>query len=116
MIVFVVASTLAAMNSSTAQFDMQTHAEPDKDHTYVNFKGLYKMLPIVVYANIFHHSIPGLSLPVGDKRNLSKIFTITFVLGMFAYSLIGGVVAWYFGASVDQSANLNWINYHAGTG
>ncbi|GMH77050.1 hypothetical protein TL16_g07278 [Triparma laevis f. inornata] len=113
MVVIMVGSVSYAMNSESAQFDDQTGGH---GAALVNWKGLYKMLPIAVYANIFHHSIPGLSSPVKDKSKLSMIFGSTFAFGMVAYGLIGGVVAWYFGDSIDQSANLNWVGYHAGTG
>lgn len=116
MVVIVVGSVLGAMNSTTPQFGSQTHAEPDELYPFYNIDGLYKMLPIAVYANIFHHSIPGLSSPVADKRKLSFIYSCTFAFGMVAYSLIGGLVAYYFGAGIQESANLNWVSYHAGTG
>ena len=95
------------------QFDDQTCARGTE---WVNWSGLYKMLPIAVYANIFHHSIPGLSSPVADKGGLSFVFGMTFAFGMLAYGLIGGTVSWYFGDAIDQSANLNWVGYHGGTG
>eukprot|EP00519_Triparma_laevis_P008143 CAMPEP_0182503332 /NCGR_PEP_ID=MMETSP1321-20130603/15133_1 /TAXON_ID=91990 /ORGANISM="Bolidomonas sp., Strain RCC1657" /LENGTH=479 /DNA_ID=CAMNT_0024708485 /DNA_START=47 /DNA_END=1482 /DNA_ORIENTATION=+ len=113
MVIVMVGSVSYAMHATTAQFDDQTSCHGS---SLVNFSGLYKMLPIAVYANIFHHSIPGLSSPVADKSKLSMIFGSTFAFGMIAYGLIGGVVAWYFGDSIDQSANLNWVGYHAGTG
>ena len=33
----------------------------------VNVRGLLVLLPLAVFANIFHHSIPALSNPVRDK-------------------------------------------------
>ncbi len=113
MVILITGACAAAMNATTPQFDMQTAA---KGSSFVDFTGLYKMLPIAVYANIFHHSIPGLSKPVGDKKRLGEIFGWTFAFGMVAYGLIGGVVAWYFGDGIDQSANLNFVSYHGGTG
>jgi len=47
------------------------------------------MLPIAVFANIYHHSIPGLSEPVKDKTKLKYIFGVVFVFGAVAYSSIG---------------------------
>jgi len=70
------------------------------------------MLPIVVFANIYHHSIPGLSAPVTDKTKLSMIFSTVFIFGFVAYTSIGSVVAFYFGDNVQQSANINWTDFH----
>jgi len=36
---------------------------------------LYILVPIVAFATIFQHSIPNLSEPVRDKRQLTKIFS-----------------------------------------
>jgi amino acid permease len=114
MVILMVSTTAAAMTADDEQFDHQTCA---KGVPLFNFAGAYKMLPVAVYANIYHHSIPGLSLPVGDKSKLGTIFGTTFVFGMFAYSLIGGTVSWYFGDGVNvKGANINWSDYHAGTG
>jgi len=43
------------------------------------------MLPIAVFANIYHHS----SEPVKDKTKLKYIFGVVFVFGAVAYSSIG---------------------------
>jgi hypothetical protein len=50
--------------------------------------GLHKMLPIVVVANMYHHSIPGLSHPVTDKKKLGTIFQLTSVVTSLAYSRV----------------------------
>jgi len=72
--------------------------------------GMHKMLPIVVFAMIYHNSIPGLAHPVGDKRKLSPIFISTTVFCALAYSLIGIVLGYAFGDSIEQSSNLNWAH------
>jgi len=113
MVLLMVATVLLAYNASTPQFDEQTSSNTS---TLVDFKGFYKILPIAVYANIFHHSIPGLSAPVGSKEKLSSIFRYVFAFMFVAYGLIGVTVAWYFGPDIDSSANLNWHDYRAGSG
>ena len=118
MVILMVGTTVAAMSADgeddNGQFGDQTSANTAP---LANIQGLYKMIPIAVYANIYHHSIPGLSMPVADKSKLGFIFGVTFAFGMFAYSLIGGTVAWYFGDMVKvKGANINWSEYHAGTG
>jgi amino acid permease len=77
---------------------------------------LHKMLPIVVVANMYHHSIPGLSHPVADKKKLGTIFQLTSVFTSIAYSLLGVVLGSAFGERIEQSSNLNWKYFHAGTG
>ena len=113
MVLCMVFSVVSSMDSTTEQFDSQTCA---KGSDLFNVSGVYKILPIAVYANIFHHSIPGLSAPVKDKSKLGGIFGATFVFAALAYSSIAITVSWYFGSGIDQSANLNWQQYHAGSG
>mmetsp|Transcript_29204 Transcript_29204/g.44149 ORF Transcript_29204/g.44149 Transcript_29204/m.44149 type:complete len:251 (-) Transcript_29204:55-807(-) len=81
-----------------------------------NFSGFHKMMPIMVYAAIFHFSIPSLAKEVSRKSQLGNIFAMTFVLCGLLYTCIGAIGAWYFGGDVQQSVNLNWADYHGGTG
>ena len=80
------------------------------------FSGLHKMLPILVFALIFHHSIPGLSHPVRDKKQLRPIFQTSLAFSTFAYVALGLVLGWTFGTGIKQSANLNWGYYRGGKG
>jgi len=82
----------------------------------VSFEGMYKMLPIVVFASIYHHSIPGLSHPVGEKRKLGRIFLATNTFSTLSYAFIGIALGWVFGTGIEESSNLNWEGFHGGTG
>jgi amino acid permease len=83
-----------------------------------NFRlaGIAKTLPILVFANIFHHSIPGLAHPVGDKRQVGKVFSATNIFTVAAYVILGITLGAAFGNGIEQSSNLNWSTFHAGTG
>jgi len=84
----------------------------------INLSGLYHTFPIIVYAFIFHHSIPGLSHTVSksNKRHLKSIFQFTFLISGLGYTFVGICVGAYFGANIHQSSNLNWIEFRGGTG
>ena len=111
MVVLMVFSVSVAMLASAGedkanekpQFDDQSDAEGSN---LFNLSGFYKILPIAVYANIFHHSIPGLSMPVENKEMLAKIFERVFIFMFVAYGLIGVVVAWYFGDNLVSEKQL----------
>jgi len=77
--------------------------------------GLDKMLPVMVFAHIYHHSIPGLAHPVADKKQLSGIYRATTIFSTIAYAFIGLVLGSAFGEGIDQSSNLNWIHFTGGT-
>lgn len=78
-----------------------------------NLSGIPKALPIIVFASIYHHSIPGLAHPVGDKTKLSPIFKATTIFCAASYWFLGVVLASAFGTSMEESANLNWKAYGA---
>jgi len=119
MMVLMVSTTVAAFNSTTPQFGVvgagtqTSHYEPTR---WFDLSGFYKILPVAVYANIYHHSIPGLSMPVADKSKLHLIFLCVFAVMMVGYGLIGVSVAYYFGDNVQGMSNLNWHDYLANSG
>jgi len=110
--------TCAEDTGVAAQNDINpgSEAENANDAQMFSFSNMHKMLPIVVFATIYHHSIPGLSHPVADKKQLSGIFLSTCAFSGVAYSVIGFILGSAFGESVKQSANLNWKGFRGGTG
>lgn len=77
--------------------------------------GIHKMLPIMVFAHIYHHSVPGLAHPVADKKKLGGIFQSTTIFSTIAYTFIGLVLGSAFGAGIEESSNLNWKGFTGGT-
>lgn len=73
--------------------------------------GLGVIIPIVIYAFIFHHSIPVLSQPVANKLSLRNVFLAAFLVVTIAYAAIGIVVSTAFGPEVNSQCNLNWRQY-----
>jgi len=81
------------------------------DAPMINFGALHKMLPILVFSTIYHHSIPGLSHPVAEKKALATIFRSTTFSSGIAYGFIGCVLGYVFGSTIEQSSNLHWKTY-----
>jgi hypothetical protein len=73
--------------------------------------GLAALIPVCIYAFIFHHSVPILAQPVKNKRTLRSMFATAFGITGAAYVSIGFLVALYFGSTIDSQANLNWQTY-----
>mmetsp|Transcript_23387 Transcript_23387/g.32768 ORF Transcript_23387/g.32768 Transcript_23387/m.32768 type:complete len:582 (-) Transcript_23387:234-1979(-) len=82
----------------------------------VDLSNIHEMIPVIVFAVLFHQAVPGLADEMKQKSQVGNIFGYTLLLCAVAYSLIGIVVGWYFGDTNYESANLNWGEYHAGTG
>jgi hypothetical protein len=110
MVLFMVSTVLLAFGNEHEPFGEGTK-NPDFASNLVKFEGLHLILPIAVYANAFHHSIPTLSEPVADKRKLVSIFSTTLGCCFVSYAIIGSVLAIYFGDEISPSANTNWNAY-----
>ena len=114
LVTVILASVIAAWKEGGPdQFD---EVEGPQGIPMFDFTGFYKLLPIAVYANIYHHSIPGLSHPVADKSKLGRIFQCVFIVMGVCYVAIGSVVGWYFGVDIESSCNIQWHDYLSGTG
>ncbi len=108
----------SGISSSTS--DQSNAIDFKKDTSYESpmfcLSNFHKMLPILVFATIYHHSIPGLAHPVADKKKLSGIFLSTGLFSGAAYCFIGFILGSVFGDKIKQSANLNWKDFRGGTG
>ena len=92
------------------------HASPPfyANVSLFNWGNLGKLLPITVYSQIFHHSIPGLSQPVQEKHLLTRVYGSVLSTTFLLYSSLGLVLAVYFGAEIEQACTLNWAHYTGG--
>ena len=86
------------------------------DAARFQLSGVAKTLPILIFANIFHHSIPGLTHPVADKRKIGTVFVATNTFTTLSYLILGLTLASAFGPRIEQSSNLSWGSFHAKTG
>jgi amino acid permease len=112
MIVFMVGTVLYEMSRKDHSVNafLQGNVGSGSDHT-VEWDGLRIILSTACYAYIFHHSIPALSQPVKDKQQLALIFNTALLFCFVSYTLIGVLLAVYFGPDIQSSSNLNWDTY-----
>ena len=96
--------------SCKADYVADAAAEPNT-LVAVHFDKLYLFLPIAAYAYIFHHSVPGLSEPVEDKKSLNTLFVVALLIAFVGYAILGVCVSAYFGDKVQSSSNLDWQNF-----
>ena len=89
----------------------QTPAARSKQTTLASGLGLLRLLPVCLFAFIFHHSAPGVAEPVRDKRALPGIYSVGFVVTGTGYLILATLTAFYFGDSVKGQASLSWEGY-----
>lgn len=118
MFLMIITPLLAAASPSAPQFGDPHSASffPAEDVPLMHWSGIHNTLPVMVFAAIFHFSIPSLAeqMTHGEcKRQIHKVFVWAFVLVGTLYSCIGMVDAWYFGSHIAQSANVHWAEYQS---
>ena len=79
-----------------------------------DLKYIYNLLPVIAYANVFHHSIPALSYPVMDKSTLHSIFIFCLSVCLVSYSFVSVTLSSYFKNTLTDQVNLNWLHYTGG--
>lgn len=79
-----------------------------------DWSNLGLIFPIAIYAQIFHHSVPGLSHPLKDKRESPRVFAGVIATTFALYTALGVSVALYYGASIPQTCTLAWATYSGG--
>jgi amino acid permease len=76
-----------------------------------NFSGLGTIFPVCIFAQIFHHSVPGIAYPLRDKTVVPKVFAAC-LLSMFAlYSSLSITLSLYFGSATAAQCTLMWQHY-----
>jgi hypothetical protein len=73
--------------------------------------GLIQLMPVCLFAFIFHHSAPGVAEPVHDKSRLPGVFSLAFIITGVGYLLLATIIAYYFGNDVKSQASLSWEGY-----
>jgi hypothetical protein len=64
-----------------------------------------------VFAQILHHSVPGLMEPVREKSRGRFLFASVIITTMTVYWLVGMMGSIYFGTSVSSPVTLMWLDY-----
>lgn len=112
IMVVLMVSTIAVSYFWGSREDFGSDVISDKSDLFAfDSDGLQHLLPIAVFANILHHSLPALAEPVRNKKKLSHIFTTTLLCCFCGYSAIAMSVSLYFGGETLSSSNLNWVDY-----
>ena len=114
-----VAYAIHETGSTYDEMDLTSTSEHDSHNTsqdtfpdLVKWSGFKIIVPIALYSNIFHHSLPALSEIVADKKQLGMVFLSTLIICFSAYTIIGVTLSSYFGAHILSSSNLNWAEFY----
>lgn len=113
MVFLMVLTTWLASSNGSNDFNLDHSQDTASTSTWnkMEWYNLYFLLPVAAYSYIFHHSVPSLEYPVRNKRSLVLLFATAITIAMILYMIVGAGVSAYFNEHIDQSSNLNWVNY-----
>lgn len=91
---------------------------PQQPLPLMRWQGLGCVLTTAIFSQLFQHSVPGLIRPLSpeDKKQVPAIFRAALATTSLLYIAIGCTAVSYFGDSLEQSVNLNFIGFDWGTG
>jgi amino acid transporter len=69
-----------------------------------------------IFATAFQFSAPTMAGESRSKTELKQVFGIATTLSYVTNLLLGILLALFFGQDQPDSSNLNWGDYHGGTG
>jgi hypothetical protein len=69
-----------------------------------------------VFASLFQCSVPTMADETRSKTGLTQVFGVASALSYVSNLLLGIMFALFFGQDQPDSSNINWVNYHGGTG
>lgn len=98
----------SAMNFDTLDNNLQVNEVP-----FVNWSGFGVMFTTAIFSQLFQHSVPGLIRPLSaeDKKHVPTIFRAALITTTVLYIGTGTVCVLYFGDTLRQSVNLNFVNF-----
>jgi hypothetical protein len=69
-----------------------------------------------VLASVFQCSVPTVANETRSKTRLTQIFGVASAFSYVSNLLLGIMFALFVGQDQPDSSNINWVNYHGGTG
>lgn len=76
--------------------------------------GLVIVVPLVLYAQVMHHSVPSIIQPLVDKASATGMFRSMFVSSFVLYMMITIVMSLYYGKHIEPTASLNFAYFRGG--
>eukprot|EP00475_Leptophrys_vorax_P030417 TRINITY_DN4554_c0_g1_i1.p1 TRINITY_DN4554_c0_g1~~TRINITY_DN4554_c0_g1_i1.p1 ORF type:complete len:531 (-),score=127.29 TRINITY_DN4554_c0_g1_i1:35-1627(-) len=88
-------------------------SHPQSPAPAASIGGIISFLPVAIYSQIFHHSVPGLTNPLKKKTDAPKIYGSVMLTTCILYSVLSVTVGLYFGGSIEEACTINWTKSDA---
>ena len=121
MFLLMLGTVAAAWVSDVPHFD--TYVGPAKESgggsaavPLFHFPSLYLLIQVSIFSTAYQFAVPGIADAAENKKSILSTFATACVYIFITVLLCGVVLSLFFGDDIKTSANLNWDQYHGGTG
>ena len=113
MVLIMVVTVGVSLRSSTNHFAIDTRAS---GVPLFDISNLYIMMQVGLFSTAYQFSVPVMSEVSDDRQKMVSIFLVACGWMFVSTSAVSILLAFNFGDSLETSSNLNWAQYHGGTG
>jgi hypothetical protein len=114
MVILMVGTVVIAYGSDEGHFGSQVG--PVNDISLAKPSNIVQVTMTCIFGSIVQFAVPTIADETRSKTGLSRVFGIATTLTCISNLLLGILLAMFFGQDQPDTANLNWVNYHGGTG
>jgi hypothetical protein len=114
MVILMVGTVAAAYGADEPHFGSQVG--PVNDIPLANPSNIVQVTTTCIFASLFQCSVPTMADETRSKSDLTQVFGVASTLSFISNLLLGILFALFFGQDQPDSSNVNWVNYHGGTG
>jgi hypothetical protein len=114
MVILMVGTVAASYGADEPHFGSQVG--PVNDISLAKPSNIVQVTMTCIFASTIQFTVPTMAKGSLSKTGLSQVFGVASTLGYVSNLLLGILFALFFGEDQPDSSNLNWVNYHGGTG
>jgi hypothetical protein len=114
MTILMVGTVAAAYGADKPHFGSQMG--PVNDVSLAKPSNIVQATTTCIFLCLFQCSVPTMADETCSKTELSQVFGAASILSYVSNLFLGILFALFFGQDQPDSSNLNWVNYHGGTG
>jgi hypothetical protein len=114
MTILMVGTMAAAHGADEPHFGSQVG--PMNNVSLAKPSNIVQVTMTCIASSLFQCSVPAIADETRSKTGLTQVFGVASTLSYVSNLLLGILFALFFGQDQPDSSNLNWVNYHGGTG
>jgi hypothetical protein len=114
MVILMIGTVAAAYCADDSHFGSQVG--PVNDIPLANPSNIVPVTMTCIFASSMQAVVPTMADETRSKTGIARVFGAAATWSYVTNLLLGILFALFFGQDQPDSSNLNWVNYHGGTG